>query len=174
MNAPKAANQPYRLPPSLFDARCQACWLSAGLLLLVVASFWSLDLQWAQFFSLDAARSMGRFLSEFFPPDLSPVFLKKVLIGAWETLAMSVLGTLLAAVAGLALALPASHAPTRHAAVARPGWARTPTRLVLNALRSIRKPCPTPACRPAYRRRFLRQSSGRSSPGRYPSVLRSR
>ena len=137
MNAPKAANQPYRLPPSLFDARCQACWLSAGLLLLVVASFWSLDLQWAQFFSLDAARSMGRFLSEFFPPDLSPVFLKKVLIGAWETLAMSVLGTLLAAVAGLALALPASHAPTRHAAVARPGWARTPTRLVLNALRSI-------------------------------------
>jgi phosphonate transport system permease protein len=59
------------------------------------------------------------------------------MVGTWETLAMSVLGTLLAAVAGLALALPASHAPTQHADAARPGWARTPTRWALNALRSI-------------------------------------
>jgi len=40
----------------------------AGLALLVLASFWSLDLQWAQFFSVDAARSMGRFVGEFFRP----------------------------------------------------------------------------------------------------------
>lgn len=131
------ANQPDKLPPPLFDARCKACWFTAGLLILVVASFWSLDLQWAQFFSLEAAASMGRFVAEFFPPDLSGPFVQKVLVGTGETLAMSVLGTLLAAVAGLALALPASHAPTQHAAVARPGRARTPTRLVLNALRSI-------------------------------------
>ena len=127
-----AANQPYQLPPPLFDARCKACWLVVGILLLVVASFWSLDLQWAQFFSLDAARSMGRFVGEFFPPDVSPAFLKKVAIGAWETLAMSVLGTLLAAVAGLALALPASR--LHHA---DRGPARAPTRLLLNALRAI-------------------------------------
>jgi phosphonate transport system permease protein len=137
MHKPHAANQPYKLPPPLFDARCKACWFTTGLLVLVVASFWSLDLQWAQFLSLEAAASMGRFVAEFFPPDLSGSFVHKVMVGTWETLAMSVLGTLLAAVAGLALALPASHAPTQHADAARPGWARTPTRWALNALRSI-------------------------------------
>ena len=56
---PPTANPPYKLPPPLFDARCKACWFSAGLLVLVMASFWSLDLQWAQFFSLEAAQSMA-------------------------------------------------------------------------------------------------------------------
>jgi phosphonate transport system permease protein len=95
-------------------------------------SFWTLNLQWAQFFSMDAARSMGRFVAEFFPPDTSPAFLRKVALGTWETLAMSALGTLLAAVAGLALALPASRMHPQDAA-----RGRTPTRLVLNMLRSI-------------------------------------
>ena len=72
MNKPRAANPPYRLPPPLFDARCKACWFTAGLLVLVVASFWSLDLQWAQFLSADAAASMGRFVGEFFPPSTLP------------------------------------------------------------------------------------------------------
>ena len=80
MNKPQAANQTYRLPPPLFNARCKACWFSAALVLLVVASFWSLDLQWAQFLSMDAARSMGRFVAEFFPPDLDPAFVRKVLV----------------------------------------------------------------------------------------------
>ncbi len=132
MKKTAAANLPYKLPPRLFDARCKACWFVAGLLVLVVASFASLDLQWGQFLSLDAARSMGRFVAEFFPPDLSPVFVKKVAIGAWETLAMSALGTALAAAAGLALALPASRLHSADTA-----WARGPTRWVLNALRSI-------------------------------------
>src|SRR5690606_16170817 len=49
--------------------------------------------------------------------------------GALETLAMSALGTLLAALLGLALALPAAG---------RFGWpARALVRLVLNALRAI-------------------------------------
>jgi phosphonate transport system permease protein len=116
----------------LFDARCKACWFTAAVLALVVASFWSLDLQWAQFLSLEAARSMGRFLAEFFPPDLSGPFLHKVLVGTWETLAMSALGTLLAAVGGLALALPASRLHEGDAA-----RGRAPTRLLLNALRSV-------------------------------------
>ena len=132
MDKPQAANAPYKLPPPLFDARCKACWFTLGLVVLVVASFWSLDLQWAQFLSLDAARSMGRFVGEFFPPDLSTPFLQRVAVGAWETLAMSLLGTAIAAVAGLALALPASRLHDADAA-----RARAPTRLVLNALRSI-------------------------------------
>jgi phosphonate transport system permease protein len=132
MKHPPAANPPYKLPPRLFSARCKACWFTAALMVLVVASFWSLDLQWGQFFSLEAAQSMGRFLAEFFPPDTSREFLIKVAIGSWETLAMSALGTVLAAAAGLALALPASRLFDGDSA-----WARTPTRLVLNALRSI-------------------------------------
>ncbi len=127
-----AANTPYRLPPPLFDARCRACWFSAAVVVLVVASFWSLDLQWSQFLSLDAARSMGRFVAEFFPPDTSPEFLHKVALGTWETLAMSTLGTLLAVAGGLALALPASRLHADDAA-----RARAPTRLLLNALRSV-------------------------------------
>jgi phosphonate transport system permease protein len=129
---PGAANPPYRLPPRLFDARCKACWMTLGLLGLVIASLWSLDLQWRAFFSADAAASMGRFLGEFFPPDLSRPFVAKVLAGAWETLAMSALGTAIAAVAGIALAVPAArlHAGDR-------ALARAPTRWVLNALRSI-------------------------------------
>jgi phosphonate transport system permease protein len=132
MKTPPAANAPYKLPPPLFSARCSACWFTVAVLVLVVASFWSLDMPWGEFFSMDAARSMGRFVGEFFPPDLSAPFLAKVAQGAWETLAMSLLGTVLAAAGGLLLALPASrlHAGQR-------AWARAPTRLVLNALRSI-------------------------------------
>ena len=113
--------------------RCLACWcVAAGALALVGLSFWSLDLQWAQFVSAPALAKMGRFLAELLQPETSPVFLQKLLGATLETLAMSALGTLLAVLLGLALALPASKAfegdPAR--------W-RGPTRLVLNALRSI-------------------------------------
>jgi len=118
--------QPQQLPPALFNARCKACWLTAGLAVLVVASFWSLDLQWARFLSPEAAASMGRFVGEFFPPDLSTPFVRKVAEATLETLAMSALGTLIAAAVGLLLALPASA-----------GLARLPTRLLLNALRAV-------------------------------------
>jgi phosphonate transport system permease protein len=129
---PTAAKAPYPLPPPLLHARCGACWFVAALLVLVVASFATLNLQWAQFLSADAARSMAKFVAEFFPPDLSPAFLKKVAVGTIETLAMSALGTLLAAAAGLALALPASQL-----FAGQRTWARAPTRWLLNALRSI-------------------------------------
>ena len=59
-----AANEVYKLPPRLFDARCKACWFVLGVVVLVVLSFWSLDLQWAKFLSLEALSKMGRFLAE--------------------------------------------------------------------------------------------------------------
>jgi phosphonate transport system permease protein len=127
-----AANEVYRLPPKLFDARCRACWFVAVALALVAASFWSLDLQWARFLSLDALRRMGRFGAELLSPNLEGAFLAKLLPAALETLAMSVLGTLLAVVAGLFLALPAS----RLHAEDRAFW-RAPARLLLNVLRSV-------------------------------------
>lgn len=124
----KAANRPWRLPPPLFDARSRAAWLVAGVIALVVASFASLDLKLASFLSSESLAGMGRFLGEFVPPDFSPAFVARVVTGAWETLAMSALGTLLAALAGLLMALPASrlHGP-----------ARGMVRLLLNALRSV-------------------------------------
>jgi phosphonate transport system permease protein len=128
----RPAETPHLLPPPIFDARCKACWFTLGVAALVVASFWSLDLRWAAFFSPEAVASMGRFVGEFFPPDLSPGFVGKVVRGAWETLAMSALGTALAAVFGLALALPAARMHEGDRA-----RAKAPTRLLLNALRSI-------------------------------------
>jgi phosphonate transport system permease protein len=127
-----AANERFRLPPPLFDARCRACWWVAGLIVLTVLSFWTLDLQWGKFLSLDAARKMSRFLGELLAPETSAAFLKKLLPATLETLAMSALGTLLAAMLGLALALPASRTHAQD----RARW-RGLTRLVLNALRSI-------------------------------------
>ena len=127
---------PTPTPPTAGPGR----WLFLGLLALVVASFWSLDLQWAQFFSLAALHSMGRFVAEFFPPDLSPAFLRKVLAGTLETLAMSVLGTALAAAAGLLLAGPASRTADgsgRPSADAVAHGLRVATRWLLNALRAI-------------------------------------
>jgi phosphonate transport system permease protein len=127
-----AANEVYRLPPPLFDARCRACWFVAAALAMVVASFWTLDLQWARFLSLDALQRMGRFAGELLSPNLDAAFLRKLWPAALETLAMSVLGTLLAVVGGLLLALPASKLHAEDKA----GW-RPATRLVLNMLRSI-------------------------------------
>lgn len=129
---PTAANEVYRLPPPLFDARCKACWLVLAMALLVAVSFWSLDLQWARFFAPDALARIGRFLKELLTPSLDPVFLGRLLPAALETLAMSAVGTLLAAVFGLLLALPAAKTHAGDRAL----W-RAPTRLLLNVLRSV-------------------------------------
>lgn len=127
-----AANEVYRLPPPLFDARCRSCWFVAAALALVVASFWSLDLQWSRFLSLDALQRMGRFASELLSPNLESAFVRKLLPAALETLAMSVVGTLLAVAGGLLLALPASKLHADDKARGR-GLAR----LLLNVLRSV-------------------------------------
>lgn len=127
-----AANLPFKAPPPIFRARCIACWLVAAAACLIVASFVSLDLQWRSFFSIESMQRMGRFVGELLVPATDPRFLGKLVVASAETLAMSALGTVLAAISGLLLALPASrtHAGDR-------ALARAPTRLVLNALRSI-------------------------------------
>ena len=90
-------------------------WRSAALLVLgsagLWASFWLLSIDWSALFSRDALQSMGSFVAGFFSPDLSAAWLRKVAQGVWETLAISVIGTLLAAAAGLLLALPRWRAP---------------------------------------------------------------
>jgi phosphonate transport system permease protein len=127
-----AGNGVYQLPPPLFDARCKACWFTAGIIVLVGLSFWSLDLQWAQFMSAPAIAKMGKFLGELLQPESNAAFLRKLLYATLETLAMSAVGTVLAVIFGLALALPASK--TYDGDPAR--W-RAVTRLLLNGLRSV-------------------------------------
>ncbi len=103
--------------------------LLAALAALVLASFASLPLQWAAFFTPEAIGSAREFLAGFSPPETGSAFLTKTLGALWETLAMSLVGTLLAVVGGMLLALPAAG---------RAGQTlRALTRIVLNILRSI-------------------------------------
>ena len=101
-------------------------WRSAvlGLALAggIVASFNFLEIGLKSLLTAEAARSIGEFIAGFFPPDLSADWLARVGKGIWETLAISVVGTLLAAIAGLLLALPR--------------W-RAPFSFLLNTLRSV-------------------------------------
>jgi phosphonate transport system permease protein len=103
--------------------------LVLALVALVVASFATLRLDLAAFFSPEAVSTTAEFLGGFAPPETATPFLLKTLNAALETLSMSALGTLLAVIAGLVLALPAAGR-----------WgssARTAVRIVLNVLRSI-------------------------------------
>jgi phosphonate transport system permease protein len=106
--------------------------LLVGLGLLSAASFAEVGVDWGRLFSWDAAQRMGRFLGELSDPAREPAFLGRLAIATLETLAMSAVGTLLAALLGLLLALPASGVSGQASSL----W-RRPTRWLLNVLRSI-------------------------------------
>ena len=112
---------------------CSVCWVTMGLLLLTVASFWSLDLQLSRIFSIDSLARMSRFIGELLQPNWDAAFLAKLAKASLETLAMSAVGTLIAVIGGLMLAIPAG---ARGASVGVRAM-RSLTRLILNALRSI-------------------------------------
>lgn len=101
---------------------------TAGIVALVAASFASLHMAWGELFDAGAATKMGEFASGFAPPDFSPRLLARIAVGAAETIAMSLIGTLIATLAGVLIALPASrrNVPVRAAA-----------RLLLNFLRAV-------------------------------------
>ncbi|MCQ4308773.1 phosphonate ABC transporter, permease protein PhnE [Pseudomonas stutzeri] len=99
------------------------------LIAAVIGSFVFLQLEASALFSRDGLGQMAEYASGFLDPDLSPAHLRATGYAAMETLAMSAIGTLLAAMLGLALALPASG---------RFGWlGKGLARLLLNALRAI-------------------------------------
>jgi len=109
---------------------CVTCMLvSVALVAAVAASFAYLRIDYRALFAAESLRLMGRFVAEFFPPDLAPAFVAKAAWGALQTLAVSALGTLLAMAGGALLALPASG---RFGAAAR-----ALSRFALNALRSV-------------------------------------
>ena len=106
-------------------------WIVAALA-LVVASFVSLRVTLAPLFAPDAADLARDFVLGFAPPEVATAFLRRVGVATLETVAMSAIGTLLAALFGLLLALPASTAGGGVAAAAR----RT-ARALLAVLRAI-------------------------------------
>ncbi|MEP9316976.1 phosphonate ABC transporter, permease protein PhnE [Pseudomonas sp. LABIM340] len=106
---------------------------SLGWLLLILlaigASFAYLEMDTGGLFD---ARGLGQMLDygrDFLAPDLSTTHLTAVGRGALETLAMSAIGTLLAALLGMLLALPAAGRFGR--------IAQSLSRLLLNALRAV-------------------------------------
>jgi phosphonate transport system permease protein len=113
--------------------RDRPCWscvaLAVGVVAAVVASFVYLAVDWKQLFGAESMRLMAKFVAEFFPPDVTQAFVAKATWGALQTFAVAAIGTLLAAVAGGVLALPASG----RFGVA----AQLASRLALNFLRSV-------------------------------------
>lgn len=120
------------LPSSWLQGRLRALGVLVLVAALVAASFAALDLQWARFLGPQALARMGRFAGELLVPEVDPRFLAKVWTAMLETVAMSMVGTLLAAMGGLLLALPAARTHDGDRARWRPA-----ARLLLNALRSV-------------------------------------
>lgn len=115
--------------PARPPLRASTLLLLGALLALVIASFATLPIKWGELFSSEAARTSAEFLRGFAPPELAAPFLRKIAQAALETIAMSALGTGIAAIFGIGFALFASG---------RFGMgARLATRGVLNVLRSI-------------------------------------
>ena len=109
---------------------CLTCLLTSGAMLLAIgASFAWLDIDLGALFSREAAAGMGGFVGSFFPPDTNPDFLKKTLLGSLQTFSVAAVGTLLAALLGMLIALPAAG---RMGVAARPL-----ARFGLNLLRSV-------------------------------------
>ncbi len=105
-------------------------WLVAmALAALAWASFAYLSLDLAQLLTAEAGGQMWTYVDSFFPPDTSAEYLRRVGTATLETIAISAVGTGLAAVLGLLLAVPAAGR------LGRVG--RVSARALLNFLRSI-------------------------------------
>jgi phosphonate transport system permease protein len=109
---------------------CLKCLITLILIVLViVASFAYLSFNPLALFTKEAMSDIAIYTGRFFPPDLKLTFLQKVWKGLLQTLAISALATLLAAIASFFLALPAAG---------QFGYsAKVITRFLLNFLRSV-------------------------------------
>ncbi len=103
--------------------------VGATFFFFVFACFATLSGDWRGFFSAESAQRMAQLVREATPPTHDGAYLAKVGYASLETLAISFIGTLLAAIGGLALALPGAGR-----------WgngAKACARLVMNVLRAI-------------------------------------
>ena len=104
-------------------------WFSFSLILLIILSFITLKLDIAALFSSENWHSGVDFLAGFAHPTYNNKFFLKIIHAGFETLAMSIIGTVIAAILGLSMAL---------AAVSNSNAFCYPSiRLILNTLRSV-------------------------------------
>ena len=131
------------------EARQTYAWVVVvGIVGLIVWSAVGAGTDLRVFWSADAWLQIGRFMAGMVPPDLSSDFIRRILWSAVETIAVSLMGTVLAVLIALPLGIASSHAThagdqvAAHAQRSRirrlpralPCWGST---LLLNLLRSI-------------------------------------
>ncbi len=93
------------------------------------AAFLWLNMEWSTLGSNGNLNHMGHYIAAFFPADITTIHVQAIAHATLQTIAMSAIATLLAAIAGLALALPAAQ---------RCGdFLHAVARLVLTVLRAI-------------------------------------
>jgi phosphonate transport system permease protein len=107
----------------------KSVWVPAVFLAFIGACVVTLSGDWSGLFSRSAVASMLAFFGSFFPPAGGTAFLQRVVAATLQTLAISLIGTLLAALGGLALSLPASGRLGR--------IARACARWIANVLRAV-------------------------------------
>jgi phosphonate transport system permease protein len=132
-----------------WEARRTYTWVVAvGLIALIIWSAIGTGADLRVFLHGEAWVQMGTFVKGFFPPDLSAKFLRNTLWSGVETLALSLMGTVLAVLIALPLGIVSSRIvvggihsgadrrlpPSARLARAIPYWGST---LGLNLLRSI-------------------------------------
>jgi phosphonate transport system permease protein len=84
----------------------RTAWVA--LALAVAGSFHAVGLTGGALFDAGAARRVARFVGAMFPPDFDPSFLSGLFVPLFQTVGISVIGTLIGITLGAALALPAT------------------------------------------------------------------
>ncbi len=113
-------------------------WLLLVLALLVSASFVTLDLRFSEFLEPGAISKIQEFVSGFFPPLTEKDFLQRLAQAGLETVAMSLVGTALAVILSIGLAVAAAktnYQAGHHSGARR--LLRSTTRFILIAMRSV-------------------------------------
>ena len=97
-------------PPPLYDPawRARLGWTLAALAVLVPAG-WLAEFNPFALWGDASLRATGQFLATFYPPRLDAPFLRDVAVATWRTIAIATVGTTLAVLIALPLALVANR-----------------------------------------------------------------
>ena len=118
-----------QMEPTQVKIKLSLVLFCIGVILLVILSFVTLKLDIAALFSSENWHSGTDFLAGFAHPNHHNKFILKIFYAGFETLAMSIIGTLIAAILGLSIALAGISNSN--------AFVYTSIRLILNTLRSI-------------------------------------
>ena len=104
MNRPAAPHDPAALREKAREtSRASALVLSGSLAALWLWSYRGSEVDMGLLFSAEGGGALFEYATRLFPPDLSRKTVADAAAGAWETFAISLMGTLLAAVIALSL-----------------------------------------------------------------------